>query len=202
MTKIMVNQLPSVKNEEQMRHLIRYVNFINSRPERKLKQKGFHTHHIYPKSMAKKNNIDDFNGNWNLIELTSREHFIAHMILWKCGYIEMGKAFWYMNHNKKYNEKITARQYEKLCKSQALTGDSYLKMKEKHQGKNHYRAKKVICIETGEIFSYVREVEKKYGYNHCNISMCCNHKKRRNTAHGYHWEFYDNYIKGETYDNN
>jgi hypothetical protein len=73
MERISVNQLPPVKNEEQMKHLKRYVNFINSRPEIDLHQKGFHTHHIYPKSLAKKNNIDDFNGDWNLIELTPRE---------------------------------------------------------------------------------------------------------------------------------
>jgi hypothetical protein len=55
MTKrISVEQMPPVKNEEQKRHLIRYVNFVNTRPERDLHQKGFHTHHIYPKSLAKK----------------------------------------------------------------------------------------------------------------------------------------------------
>ena len=81
MKRITIEQMPPAKNEEQKRHLVRYVNFINSRPERDLHQKGFHTHHIYPKSLAKKNNIDDFDGDWNLIELTSREHFIAHMIL-------------------------------------------------------------------------------------------------------------------------
>jgi len=115
MTKrITIEQMPPVENEEQKRHLIRYVNFINSRPERDLHQKGFHTHHIYPKSIAKKNNVEDFNGDWNLIELTPREHFIAHMILWKAYKGKMTQAFWYMNHNKKYNEKLTARQYEKL----------------------------------------------------------------------------------------
>jgi len=54
MEKITINQMPKVQNEEQRQHLIRYVNFINSRPERKLKQKGFETHHIYPKSIAEK----------------------------------------------------------------------------------------------------------------------------------------------------
>ena len=43
MKRITIEKLPSVQNEEQKRHLIRYVNFINSRPERKLKQKGYDT---------------------------------------------------------------------------------------------------------------------------------------------------------------
>lgn len=114
MTRIALERMPPVQNEEQKRHLVRYVNFINSRPERKLKQKGFKTHHIYPRSIAKKNNIEDYDCSWNLIELTSREHFIAHMILWKAYKGKMAQAFWYMNHNKKYNEKLTARQYEKI----------------------------------------------------------------------------------------
>jgi hypothetical protein len=115
MERISVNQLPPVKNEEQMKHLKRYVNFINSRPEIDLHQKGFHTHHIYPKSLAKKNNIDDFDGDWNLIELTSREHFIAHMILSYCyNNYSMVYCFRLMVDSGKYKEKITSRQFEKL----------------------------------------------------------------------------------------
>ena len=119
MTKrISVEQMPPVENEEQKRHLIRYVNFINTRPERDLHQKGFHTHHIYPKSLAKKNNVEDFNGDWNLIELTHREHFIAHMILFYCGYKEMTFAFFRIINCHKYHQTITSRQYDKLIKNQ------------------------------------------------------------------------------------
>jgi hypothetical protein len=117
-TRVTLEQMPPVKNEEQKRHLIRYVNFINSRPKRELKQKGFETHHIYPKSIAKKNNIDDFDDNWNLIELTSREHFIAHIILFYCGYKEMTFAFFRIVNCHKYHQSITSRQYEKLIKIQ------------------------------------------------------------------------------------
>ena len=114
MERITIDQMPEVKNEECLRHLNRYVIFINSRPERDLRQNGFHTHHIYPKSIAKVNNIEDFDGDWNLVELTPREHFIAHMILYKCGYIKMVQAFWYMSKIKKYNSRLSSRQYEKL----------------------------------------------------------------------------------------
>jgi len=110
--RITLEKMPEVKTKNSI-HIIRYVNFINSRPERELRQKGFETHHIYPKSLAKKNNIEDCDGDWNLIELTPREHFIAHLILWKCGYKEMIYAFWYISNN--YN-KISSRIYEKIKK--------------------------------------------------------------------------------------
>ena len=114
MERITIEKLPSVENEEQKRHLVRYVNFINSRPERDLKQKGFETHHVYPKSLAKKNNIKDYNDDWNLIELTPREHFIAHLILWKCGYKEMIYAYFLMTHDGRHSFKINSRLYEKF----------------------------------------------------------------------------------------
>ena len=113
MTKrISVEQMPEVENDEQMRHLVRYVNFINSRPERNLKQKGFHTHHIYPRSTAKKNEVENYDCDWNLIELTPREHFIAHLILWKCGYSGMTHAFNMMINFG--SGKISGRLYEKF----------------------------------------------------------------------------------------
>jgi len=115
MQRITIEKMPEVKFENEV-HLQRYVNFINSRPERELRQKGFHTHHIYPRSIAKKNNIEDCNGDWNLIELTPREHFIAHLILWKCGYREMITAFYFMNNNSRYEGSISSRLYEKLSK--------------------------------------------------------------------------------------
>lgn len=112
--KLTIQQMPSVEDENLI-HLNRYVKFINSRPVRKLRQRGFHTHHIYPKSMAKKNAIDDYNGDWNLIELTPREHFIAHMILFYCGYTEMTYAFRRMCSK----NKISGAMYEKLQKKRA-----------------------------------------------------------------------------------
>jgi len=63
MKKISIENLPSVDSKNQ-KHLVRYVNFINSRPERELHQKGFHTHHIYPKSIAVKNKYANPDGDW------------------------------------------------------------------------------------------------------------------------------------------
>jgi hypothetical protein len=51
----------------------------------------------------------------NLIKLTNREHYIAHLILWKCGYKEMSEAFSFMLHSdKKYINRLTSKQYARL----------------------------------------------------------------------------------------
>lgn len=106
---------PQVSLENQ-KHLNRYIQFISSRPNRKLKQEDFHTHHVYPRSVAIRNNLNDIDGDWNLIELTPREHFIAHLILWKCGIPEMTSAFMLMSGKcYKYFE-LTSRQYQVLIK--------------------------------------------------------------------------------------
>lgn len=93
MERITVEKMPEVKNENLI-HLQRYVKFINSRPERDLKKDGlyFNIHHIVPRALKGANDKS------NLIKLTHREHYIAHLILWKCGYREMISAFWYLTH--------------------------------------------------------------------------------------------------------
>lgn len=115
MQRITIEQLSEVKNENLV-HLNRYIKFINSRPERKLRQDGFHTHHIYPRSIAKRNGVEDYDGDWNLIELTPREHFIAHLILWKCYGSFMTTAFYFMNKCSRYDGHISGRLYERLSK--------------------------------------------------------------------------------------
>ncbi len=47
--------------------------------------------------------------------------------------------------------------------------------------------KKVICIETGEIFNSMAEAQKIKKVN--NISLCCSGKYK--TAGGYHWRYYE-----------
>ena len=54
-----------------------------------------------------------------------------------------------------------------------------------NRGKN--QSKKVLCIETGEIFETMREASRKTGISIGNISMVCSGK--RETASGYHWSY-------------
>lgn len=90
-------------------HLIRYIKFISSIEERPKKQRiNFELHHIIPKSLGGLDIKD------NLISLTPREHFVAHMMLWKAYEGPMIYAFWQMSNCN--NLKMSSRLYETLRK--------------------------------------------------------------------------------------
>lgn len=55
--------------------------------------------------------------------------------------------------------------------------------------KENPRSKKVICIETNEIFKTITEASKKYNIHNSNISACCRGKQQ--IAGGYHWKYID-----------
>ena len=75
-----------VKNE---RYFQKYLDFCHSKQYRGIKKtKGFHRHHIFPKSFKR---IDE---NWNIVLLTHREHYIAHLLLVKaCEHSKALKGF-------------------------------------------------------------------------------------------------------------
>ena len=47
--------------------------------------------------------------------------------------------------------------------------------------------KGVVCVETGEIFSSIRQASKSSNVDFSNIAKCC--KGKLNTAGGYHWQY-------------
>ena len=49
------------------------------------------------------------------------------------------------------------------------------------------RCKKVICIDTNEIYNSLKEAEEKTGVNSICISNCC--KEKQKTAGKYHWKY-------------
>lgn len=53
--------------------------------------------------------------------------------------------------------------------------------------KNNPNKRKVICIETNEIFNTIKEAGKNKNIPACNICWCC--KKHYKIAGGYHWEY-------------
>lgn len=89
-------------------HYNRYIKFIKSRKniiDKTVK------HHKVPKA---------YNGSdlsENIIKLTYREHYIAHMILCKTFGDEMTTAFWLMSHYSRYSERLTLNQYSVLRES-------------------------------------------------------------------------------------
>ena len=55
--------------------------------------------------------------------------------------------------------------------------------------------KKVICVESGEIFNSITEASKAVDIDPSNISNCLAGRKK--TAAGYHWRYYEENEKEE-----
>ena len=93
------------------------------------------------------------------------------------------------------------KDYNKLRKS----GDLYFVTMQSLKPKNEPKAKRktvkslfapdkiktsnkrVMCVETGEVFESIKEANVKYGFHAANISSCC--KGRLKSANGYHWRY-------------
>ena len=52
-----------------------------------------------------------------------------------------------------------------------------------------FHTRKVMCIETKEVFNSLKEITEKTGINYKHISCCC--KGKRQTTGGYHWKYID-----------
>lgn len=57
------------------------------------------------------------------------------------------------------------------------------------ENKNNGQSKKVLCIETGEVFPSAHEAERCTGAYNTNIIACCRGKLK--TTKGYHWRYAD-----------
>lgn len=107
-------------------HYQRYIQFIDSRASRQLEDALIERHHIVPRAFGR---ADDFTTEpWNIIALSPREHFIAHMILWKLYAGKMATAFRLIS--KKGN--LTARQYQ-LLQRDVIDHKKNQKLSEEHK---------------------------------------------------------------------
>lgn len=48
-------------------------------------------------------------------------------------------------------------------------------------------SKRVVCVETGTVYSCAMDIERLLGVNHTNIAACCRGKQK--SALGYHWRY-------------
>jgi hypothetical protein len=66
-------------------YLNRYITFVQQCQHKNIQQEGyFEKHHICPKAKDMFPEYKSFSKNpWNKVLLTPRQHFIAHLILWK-----------------------------------------------------------------------------------------------------------------------
>ena len=62
------------------------------------------------------------------------------------------------------------------------------------RGGNHKKSKKVVCLETSEVFDTITQANKTY---RCDVSKCIRSRCKDRTAGGYHWMYYDEYLEQE-----
>ena len=147
-----------------------YENLIKTRLNRK-KKKGvyYEKHHIIPKCWGGSNKKE------NIINLTAREHYIAHWLLYRMRPHSNGVsfAFWKMTFpGNRFLEKrdyvITSRAYEeaKEAMSEAqrrrMTGFKIDEIHLKKWKQNKNNTKSVINVKTGEEFSNAKKVWETY----------------------------------------
>jgi DNA-binding CsgD family transcriptional regulator len=126
-----------------------YDKLIETRIDRKW-QIGLEIHHMVPKSMGGSNNKE------NLVNLTPREHFLAHWLLWKIHRNrQMSMAFFSMCQYRKgerKNFKISSRSYEEARLSRIITGIS----EETKEKMSKAKKGKIYSLKTREKMSLAK----------------------------------------------
>lgn len=96
-------------------YLNRYITFISQCQQKNIGRKGYsEKHHICPKAKDMFPEYKSFTENpWNLAKLTARQHFIAHIMLWKAfPNSSQEDALWAMKNKNK--SRMNSSLYESL----------------------------------------------------------------------------------------
>jgi group I intron endonuclease len=96
----------------------------------------------------------------------------------------------------KFNKGKKISEEQKVKISKARKGIVFTEEHKKNISKFHAdvsgskngHARKVICLETREVFGSIREASDKYKIGQTNISSCCSGKVK--TSGGYHWLYF------------
>lgn len=86
----------------------------------------------------------------------------------------------------KHHSKETKQKISEAKKGSHLSEEHKQKISD-YMNTNHPRAKKVRCIETGEVFLSARKAAEAYGTAHTCITRVCNGERK--TTQGKHWEW-------------
>ena len=152
-------------------YLNRYISFIRRCQQRNINKSGyFEKHHICPKAKDMFPKYKSFRDHpWNLAKLTARQHFIAHVMLWKSypNFVSCMEAIWNMKHQNK--QEISSKLYEKLKiekrnstslrhKGKMLSKETKSKLSEFRLGKSY---DKIMGIEkSNDVRRKMRESRK------------------------------------------
>lgn len=167
-------------------------------------------HHKFLRSLSKKEGVDVDNDPDNLVSLSLPDHLRVHYYLYKCtkkgfrnitGFpvrFMLKKAIGSISDE---TFEMVARDYDVVHlkhseESKRKIGEANKGMKRSEEEKRKISevqknrkdlSKRVLCVETGEIFESMSDAERKTGIDHRNISAVCLGKQK--TTGGYHWTF-------------
>lgn len=132
------------------RYLTRYIKFIQSRTK---KDGIFEKHHICPRANDLFPEYSSFKIHpWNMIKLTPREHFIAHLLLWKTyGGSQLSAIVIMAGKNKKRSRLYNKLREEFIIKQSQLQKDKKRKpLSKEHRQKLSvaHKNRKPISEET------------------------------------------------------
>lgn len=92
--------------------------------------------------------------------------------------------------NPNYGKKLSAErraEIGKYSKGRLHTQEYKEMMRRRMSGANNPNSRKVMCLETGEVFESMTSAGKRLGIKGCNIADCIRGKQK--TAGAYHWKF-------------
>jgi hypothetical protein len=181
--KVYMTIISHAKNENRKKS-IEYLFDENGKKHQRSIAPFYEGHHILPKSLGGEGS----SANWkhtNIVPLTSREHFFCHQLLTK---IYPGKktayALWSMITFR--SKKLTSREYERIKEMLYSYRKNDIELNKKI---GELKKKKIICIETNEIFDSINDASEKYKIQHSAISNAA--IGIYFTAGGLTWRFLD-----------
>lgn len=117
-------------------HLNRYIKFIKHYSDQTLESKYIERHHICPKANDLFPEYQSFKKHpWNKINLSLKQHYIAHLLLAKAYGGSQAYAVLKMYRKRKSGDKFNSRIYETLRKEEIEFNRSV------NQGDNHWSRK-------------------------------------------------------------
>lgn len=102
----------------------------------------------------------------------------------------LGKKAFTDEHKQNIGKSLTGKKRGPTGRPGTFTGKHHTeetkeKIRQKKLGKSCGNTKKVVCVETGEVFNSIKEAEKLTGLNH--IGNCCRGERKR--CGKLHWKF-------------